>query len=312
MKPNKINSLQRTIAAIALTILAAAPAIQAAPADASGGGVVSPVQSPADSYNLATPDPVMLAGSDAASQSFDKTVLPSLTSFVKANLPETVNNTKSAAFEVDPNNIVLANNTAVRAYFVSEGAMYHNAVGVDAVAPGKAGPQSWWDEVTSPTAKTVFADASSSEGGFSSSPYGTRTTTDPVLPGDFVNLGNYAAGTKLDFFLMANGADQSWSPIYSTDPSLNNDGFSQHVAAFTTHIFAVPQLNSPYLFLTFEDQWAGGDHDINDTIIALDVGTATVNSLLATPEPAMPLTFAVCLGLALIAVRKNKQAVGTV
>ena len=154
----------------------------------------------------------------------------------------------------------------------------------------------------------MFADTSSSEGGFSSSPYGTRTPTDPVLPGDFVNLGKYAAGTKLDFFLMANGADQSWSPIYSTDATLNNDGFSQHVGVFTTHLFAVPQLNSPYLFLTFEDQWGGGDHDINDTIIALDVGVATVNSLLATPEPAMPLTFAACLGLALIAVRKNKKA----
>ena len=307
MKPTITHSVQRTLAAIALTILAAAPALHADTAGANGGGVVSPVQSPADSYNLPTPNPVMLAGSDAASKYFDNSVLPSLTSFIKATLPETVNNTKSAAFEVNPNNIVLANNTAVRAYFVSEGAMFHNALGVDAVAPGKTGPQSWWDEVTSPTAKTVFADASSSEGGFSSSPYGSRTATDPVLPGDFVNLGNYAAGTKLDFFLMANGANQSWSPIYSTDPTLNNDGFSQHVAAFTTHLFAVPQLNSPYLFLTFEDQWGGGDHDINDTIIALDVGTATVNALLATPEPAMPLTFAACLGLALIAVRKNQK-----
>ena len=211
MKPIKNNFLQCSIAAIAFTILAAAPAMQAAPAVASGGGVISPVQSPADSYYLPTPNPVMLAGSDAASRNFDATILPSLTTFVKATLPETVNNTKSAAFEVDPNKIVLANNTAVRAYFVSEGAMYHNALGLDAVAPGKAGPQNSWDEVTSPTAKTVFADASSSEGGFSSSPYGTRTTTDPVLPGDFVNLGNYAAGTKLDFFLMANGANQSWS-----------------------------------------------------------------------------------------------------
>ena len=307
MKPNKNNSWQRTIAALALTILAVAPALHADTATAGDGGVVSPVQSPADAYNLPTPNPVMLGGSDAAAQNFNATVLPGLTAFVKANLPETINNTKSAAFQVDPNKIVLANNTAVRAYFVSEGALYHNAVGVNAVAPGQTGPQNWWEEVTSPTAKTVFADTSSTEGGFAAGAYGTRTPNEPVLPGDFVNLGNYAAGTKLDFFLMANGANQSWSPIYSTDPTLNNDGFNQHVAAFTTHIFAVPQLNSPYLFLTFEDQWGGGDHDINDTIIALDVGAATVNALLATPEPAMPLTFAGCLGLALIAVRKNKK-----
>jgi len=306
MKPIKINSL----ALAALAALVITPALQAVPA-ISGGGVAAPVQSPADPYNLAKPNPVMQAGSDETALNFDQTVLPNLTKFIHSALPESVNNTKSRAFEIDPNKIVLANNTAVRAYFVYEGAAYHNALGVDTVAPGKAGPQSWWDEVTSPTAKLVFPDASSTEGGFAAGAYGTRTPDEPVLPGDFVNLGNYAAGTKLDFFLMANGANQSWAPIYSTDAALNNDGFKQHVAAFTTHIFAVPQLNSPYLFLSFEDLWGGGDKDVNDTIVALNVGTATVNSLLATPEPAMPLTFAACLGLALVAVRKNKKAAVT-
>ena len=46
---------------------------------------------------------------------------------------------------------------------------------------------------------------------------------------------------------------------------------------------------------------------MNDVIIALNVGTATTHALLATPEPAMPLTFSACLGLALFAVRKNRK-----
>ena len=307
MKTTKINSVQRTIALTALAILATAPVVRAD----SGSGVVSPVQSSADPYGLATPNPVMVAGSDAAAQSFATTVLPSLSQYVSSALPESVNNTKSTAFEIDPSKIVLANDTAVRAYFVSEGASYHNSLGVDAVAAGQTGPQNAWDEATAKTSSLIFPDASSSEGGFSSSPYGTRTETDPVLPGDFVNLGNFTKGTALDFFLISNGANGG-NNVFSANESLNQDGFSQHVAGFTTHVFAVPQLNSPYLFLSFEDLWGGGDKDINDTIIALDVGTATVNALLATPEPAMPVTFAACLGLALIAVRKNKKATATV
>jgi len=84
------------------------------------------------------------------------------------------------------------------------------------------------------------------------------------------------------------------------------------VAEFSPSLFAVPQLNSPYVFLSFEDLYGGGDKDINDTIIAINIGAANVKALLATPEPAMPLTFTACLGLALFAVRKNRKAAATV
>ena len=279
--------------------------------DNSSKGTEVSVQSKAAPYGLNKAGSVMQGGSDTASKTFASTVLPSLTKFVASALPESVNNTKSKAFEIDPNKIVLANNTAVRAYFVSEGALYHNSIGVDAVAAGKKDPQSALAEASAETSQLIFPDASSSEGGFAASAYGTRTAAEPVLPGDFVNVGTFNKGTKLDFFLIANGANGG-KDVFSTDEALNQDGFKQHVAGFTTHIFAVPQLNSPYIFLSFEDMWSGGDKDINDTIIALDVGAATVNSLLATPEPAMPLTFAACLGLALVAVRKNKQATAAV
>jgi len=67
----------------------------------------------------------------------------------------------------------------------------------------------------------------------------------------------------------------------------------------------VPQLNSPYIFLSFEDSYGGGDQDVNDTIIALNVGTATVNSLLATPEPSMAASLAGFVALAFVAARKK-------
>ena len=296
----KLNYKKLTLIAGAITLSSWSALAQ------TTDGTVSPVQSPADPYGLTLAGPVMAAGSDAASKNFDQNVLPSLTSFIQSALPEGVNNTKSTAFQIDPNKLILATKSAVSVTFVSEGAAFHNAVGVNTTTAGND-PSSWWNEVTSPSTSLVFPDASSTEGGFASGAYGTRTASEPLLPGDFVNLGTQAAGTKLDFFLMANGANQAWAPIYSANESINNDGFNQHVAAFTPTIFAVPQLNSPYIFLSFEDQWGGGDHDINDTIIAVNIGAANVKALLATPEPAMWLTLGSFLGLAIWAKRRTDR-----
>jgi hypothetical protein len=63
------------------------------------------------------------------------------------------------------------------------------------------------------------------------------------------------------------------------------------------------------VFLSFEDLWGGGDKDINDTIIALDVGKATVKALLATPEPAMWLTLGSFLALGIWAKRRMEKTV---
>lgn len=300
----KLTQLTKANLTTAAVILAASLPVYA---QTTSTGTPNTVQSKADPYNLAVAGPVMQSGSTAASADFNKSVLSQALQFIKQALPEGQNNTKSLAYEIDPGKLFLATKQAVTATFVYEGAGYHNSIGVDAVAPGAKGPSSWWDEVTSPTAKLVFPDASSSEGGFSVSTYGTRTASEPVLPGDFVNLGTYEKGSKLDFFLMSNGANQSWANVVSIDPALNSDGFSQHVAAFTPHLFAVPQLNSPYVFLSFEDLWGGGDKDVNDTIIALNIGQANVNALLATPEPATWATFGSVLGLAVWAKRRANQ-----
>ena len=293
-----MNKLSRLALASILLISASLTPVQ-------GQGVPDPVQSPSDAYGLKFAGPVMQGGSDAAAKSFAQNVLPSVTKFVNSALPETRNNIKSTAFQIDPNKITLAMTTDVRAYFVSEGAGYHNAIGMDAVTAGNE-PKSSWDEVTSPTSKLIFPDASSTAGVMpdGTATAGTRTASEPLLPGDFVNLGKQAAGTKLDFFLMANGANQSWSTIFSANSALNGDGFSQHIAGFTASIFAVPSLNSPYIFLSFEDLWGGGDKDINDTIIAIDIGAKNVAALLATPEPSMWLTLATLLGAAIWAKRR--------
>ena len=272
----------------------------------NSGGVVSPLQSKADAYGLQVAGKVMEGGSDASSKDFQQNVLPSLSKFISAALPETKNNTKSKAFEIDPNKLVLNTKSAVRAYFVSEGAAYHNSVGFEATTVGKD-PKSVSAELNSDSTKLIFPDASSTEGGFASGKYGTRTANEPVLPGDFVNLGTFNKGSKLDFFLISNGANQSGAPVFSATESINPDGFHQHVAGFTTKLFAVPELNSPYIFLSFEDLLGGGDKDINDTIVAINIGAANVKALLATPEPTTWLTLGSFLGVAIWAKRRSDR-----
>ena len=310
MKLSQLNPLHRTMA-LTLVALSTATLSQAA---VSTGGIPDPFQSTATPYGLNPISPVMEAGSTAASQNFDNTVLPSALQFIQSALPEGQNNTASKAFQIDPSKLVMTTTHDVTATFIYEGASYHNSIGLTTVAPGQSQPQSTWDEVTAPTAGLVFPDASSTSSGYpdGGSVYGTRTASQPVLPGDFTDLGTIKQGTGLDFFLLSNGANNSWANVFSTQESLNQDGFYQHVAEFSPSLFAVPQLNSPYIFLSFEDLWGGGDKDVNDTIIAINIGAANVKALLATPEPAMPLTFTACLGLALFAVRKNRQAAATV
>jgi len=310
MKPNQLNPL-RTFALAALAVTTST-LLQAAPAVSVSSGTVAPNQATDDPYNMTLAGPVMQAGSTAESKSFDTTVMPGLLQAIKQYLPEGQNNTGSKAFEIDPSKLKVASTHDITATFVYENAGYHNAIGFDAVAPSQKGPQSAFDEVTSPTARLIFPDASTPAGGGAAIGSGATTPSQPVVPGDFVDLGTIKAGTGLDFFLLSNGANNNSPDIFSTQESLNKDGFQQHVAEFSTKLFAVPQLNSPYIFLSFEDLYGGGDRDINDTIIAVNVGAATVKSLLATPEPAMPLTFTACLGLALFAVRKNRKAAATV
>ncbi len=238
--------------------------------DSGGSGKVSAYQSDARPFGLDIAGKVMSAGSDAASADFQKNMLPAVTQFLNKNLPESVNNTKSpVAFSVDPSKLTMQTESQVRVYFVGEGAGYRNTLGFNTEGEG----------VKSGDPKLIFPDVSSSAAG-------KPSTSEPLSAGDFVNLGTFAKGTKLDFFLIANGAGGWKDYVYSADSSSNPDHIN-HVASFTPQVFASSQKNSPYLFIAFEDLLGGGDRDYNDVVFAMDVGAATVRSLVATPEPAM-------------------------
>jgi hypothetical protein len=262
----------------------------------TAGGVASTVQANARPFGLNIAASVMQAGSDARSANFQNNVLPGALSFIRTTLPERANNAATAgALNLDWSRLKLQSDYNVRAFFVSEGAGNHNSLGFNTAGSG----------VATGNPKLIFPDASSTLGGIHTGTPGTRTASEPVLPGDFVNLGTQSRGTLLDFFLIANGANGG-RDVFSASGTGNPDGIN-HVASFTPRLFAVPQLNSPYIFISFEDLRGGGDNDFNDTVFALDVGRGTVNYLLGAPEPSLYLTLGGFLALAIWGKRRLNQ-----
>lgn len=235
--------------------------------------VESPVQSKVAPFKLAIVDEVQIAGSDAASATFQKTVLPEITKLINTSLGETSNFTNASKFSLDPNKLRITVESTARVYFVGEGAGYQNTLGFNTLAADAAAPKA----SLSPTAKLIFPNASSTVSTYNPGSKAVRTPDAPLLPGDFVDIGAFKGGTMLDFFLVSNGAGGG-KDIWTAPASRNRDGID-HVVAF-----ALP--GSPYLILAFEDMFGGGDRDYNDVIFAVDIGAINVQRLLSTPEPA--------------------------
>ncbi len=229
------------------------------------------VQSPARPYGLDIASPVYTGGSDAASAIFKNYGLPGMIALAKKSLKEysSKSNKELEAIPYDPTKLTLSYDTTVRAYFIGEGASYHNTLGY-AVTGGSP---------KSPGAEIIFPDASSATGTHSSNS-GVRSTTEPLLPGDFVELGEFKAGDRFDFFLIVQGA-LTGRGFFSSVTSLNGDGL--------VHVVSLAYPGSPYLIIGFEDINGGGDRDYNDILFVIDIGTENISKLvrLITPEPTL-------------------------
>jgi len=243
----------------------------------------SPVQSSARPFGLDIVDKVQLAGSDEASATFQKSVLPGLNGYLSGALSEG-KKVNDNALLLDPSKLKLATDSNVRAYFIGEGAGYENSLGFNTSGGG----------VTSGDPALIFPNASTG---------GRRTDSTPLQAGDFVDLGKLLGGQKLDFFLIANGATRTPGAVYSTDSSVNPDGIN-HVVSFAT-------IYDSYLVIGFEDLLGGGDRDFNDLLFAIDIGAVNVAALTGTPEPATYMTMGLFLvgGVWVARRRKAQKAV---
>lgn len=241
-------------------------------AQTAGTGVASTIQSSARPLGLSPVAPVMAAGSDAASANFQQNALPAVTAFLNTRLSES-RSVNDSAMLLDPSKLRLQTDSDVRVYFIGEGAGYNNTLGFNTSGGG----------VTTGNPQLIFPNASSSVSTYDPASTARRTGSNPLLPGDFVNLGQMSAGTLLNFFLIANGASGGRN-VYSTDQSVNPDGIN-HVVAFA---YAVP--GSSFLIIGFEDLLGGGDRDFNDLLFAVDIGARNIAALTGTPEPRLCVT----------------------
>jgi hypothetical protein len=229
------------------------------------------VQSPARPYGLDIASPVYTGGSDADSAKFKTNTMPGMLHLVNVSLEEySYKNDKALeAIAYDPTKLKLAYETTARVYFLGEGAGYLNSLGY-ATTGGSP---------LSPGAELIFPNGSSAVGPVSSNS-GTRSSGEPLLPGDFADLGTFAAGTQFDFFLIAQGANGG-SQFFSTINSLNSDGL--------VHVVSLAYPGSPYLIIGFEDITGGGDRDYNDIVFVMDIGVENISKLsrLGAPEPSL-------------------------
>lgn len=259
--------------------------------------VVAPVQSSASPLGLTAVAPVNIGGTDTASAAF-MTALPSLKALIQANIPATHTGTINAAsIALDPASLRLTTTTSVRAYFLGESAGNHNTLGFNTFAPGAAIPTASTPGVTS-DAKLIFPNMSSSEpGSISTANNSVRTATEPLLTGDFVDLGTFSAGTLLDFFFIAYGASGGTTAL--GEETARNFDDVQHFVAFSNP-------GSPYLVVSFEDSYYGGDKDYNDGTFALEFTTVST----VAPEPGTWAGLAgLCVMVGFGAVR-NKLGAG--
>jgi hypothetical protein len=241
----------------------------------------SPVQSFSRPFGLEIVDKVQTAGSDDASTSF-KAALPGLQDYLKRIMPEGQRiNQGSQLF--DPTKLKLTTDSEVRAYFISEGTAASHALGFNVVGSGE-----------SKDAGIIFGNASSGS---------SRTESTPLQAGDFVNLGSFKAGQKLDFFVMAQdlGDDEDKKGGKNDDNSSEGKDHLKSVVSFAT-------VYGSYLVIGFEELIGKSDRDFNDLLFAIDLSSINTAALTGTPEPATYMTMGLFLvGGVWVARRRKAQ-----
>ncbi len=249
-----------------------------------------PSQSSARPFGLDIVGSVNQAGSDKRSADFQENSLPVLQDFLNQKLDERLSLDDVSGIALDPSKLRLNTDSDVRVYFIGEGAGYHNTLGFTTEGFDNGIKNS----------ELIFPDASSYDSAYKdgSETLGKRNSSYPLLPGDFVDLGNFEGGTLLDFFLIANGVNGGTN-VWTGYESENRDGI-QHVVSF-----ALP--DSPYLLIGFEDLYGGGDRDFNDLLIAVDIGSANISHL-ANPEPSTFLMLGLFAGSILYLNKRNSQS----
>lgn len=217
---------------LVLTLTAASPAVE------------KEEQSTFTVFGMPIAAPVHHSGSDARAQAFNQEILPGASELVDVHLKEGVEFLAAGITRLDEDALFILNPTdrPVRVYFVHEGAGYRNTLGYSTTIAGstQAGER-----------YIIFPDVSD----------GTYGGPVWLEAGDFVELGDFGAGTQFEFFIVRD-AVRGGREIFTYRDDLNPDNM-QHLAAWL--------LGDRYVLLGFEDILYGGDLDYNDVVAVVDL-----------------------------------------
>jgi hypothetical protein len=239
----------------------------------------SPVQASQRPLGFDILAPVQAAGSDQTASQFRSGTLPTMIQlgaerFNKENIAA-----RFSELALDPERLKVEESTPIRVYFVGENAGLQNSLGVSLDPPGqsRANPRLIFPNTSTNTNLVESSNRIRAAGGkIDDAAHGPPTTDEPVVPGDFVDLGRIEAGTTLNFFLVSDGARKG-TKIFWPDPGANADKVQ--------HMVAIALPDSPYLILSFEDLPGGGDRDYSDCVFAVSLSHYNVQALLGKIDP---------------------------
>ena len=203
------------------------------------------LQSPARPLGMEIIDIVQAGGSDPESREFAETALPQIDDFLKGVFKERANIEKST-LDLSIEDLTLRENAHVRVYFIKEGTIFQNSLGIHAE-----------DEPF-----LIFPNASSAFSYYRDADTRATETNEkiPLIPGDFVDIGNMRGGDILDFFVIQGGAINEDGPVFWAVPESNENG-RQRAKLHGTY-------GDNILIVGFED---ASDRDYNDLVFAVEL-----------------------------------------
>jgi hypothetical protein len=257
----KFNCLRSLIAAAIVSCLATSSVAQ----------TLETYQGLPRPLNLSPIGPTYKSASHASSIAFANSLLPGFLGFIQSHLPEGKVFTGASLNQLDPTRLFFTSDYSPTVYFLSEGAGYNNALCVTIA------------QAALPTNKPVAGDhyivfplAQSPKGTVNTGP--KLSQTQPLMPGDFVELGPVSAGSQLAFFLAAemDSTTASATPkyVYYNGEATNPDNY-QHMIAFFPN-------DGQFIIIAFEDMNSvtePSDRDCNDVVFAVDIGPDNANTL---------------------------------
>jgi hypothetical protein len=200
-----------------------------------------------------------LAATDTTSAAF-QLLQPTYTNYILSNLKEGVAFTGAGLNQLDPTRLYFWFTYAPRCYFIYGYAGFIDGFGVTIAT------------VSAPTSSEVQGTNLTCMSDVHWNGSVARTSTYPVLPGDYVQLPTVNAGQQLAFFCYSNESSNGTpANIWYNGASNNSDNF-QHMIAFFPD-------NSQYIIIGFEDYPGGGDQDCNDVMFVVDIGANNAAAL---------------------------------